>query len=144
MDIIDFSSTSPLPPSSEQNDQNFNLLKTEEVLTERDLPREPSSIWPRGIERDDYMLFLSIFTFDAAHRGYVIEKHAHRDGEKSKGIQVHMELVDLSKNRIFRICEVTDAKAVVTFNEIWSDLGKIETVPVIESSDLVKIFDQKN
>jgi hypothetical protein len=90
------------------------------------------------------MLFLSIFTFDAAHRECIIQKHAHGEGEKPKGIQVHLELVDLSKNRIFRICEVTDAKAVVTFNEIWSDLGKIETIPVIESSDLLKIFEKKN
>lgn len=90
------------------------------------------------------MLFLSILTFDAAHRECIIKRHAHGEGKKPKGIQVHMELVDLSKNRIFRICEVTDAKAVLIFNEIWSDLGKIETVPVIESGDLLKIFDQKN
>jgi hypothetical protein len=90
------------------------------------------------------MLFLSIFTFDATNREHIIQGHALGDERNSRAIQVHMELVDLSKNRIFRICEVTDPKAIVTFNEIWSDLGTIETVPVIESADLLEILDRMN
>ena len=76
----------------------------------------------REIPWEDGMLFLSILTFDAANREYIIERHVRED-RNSRSIQVHMELVDLSKNRIFRICEATDPKAVVMFHEIWSDLG---------------------
>ena len=90
------------------------------------------------------MLFLTIFTFDAANRGAVIKRRA-LDGEKTpEGVQVVMEVVDLAKNRVFRISEVTDPKAILAANMAWSDLGKIETIPVMETAEVLETLQRMN
>ena len=90
------------------------------------------------------MLFLSIFTFDAVNRGDIIKRRA-LDGEKTpEGVQVIMEVVDLAKNRVFRISEVTDPRAILAANMAWSDLGKIETFPVMETAEVLETMRRMN
>ena len=79
------------------------------------------------------MLFLSVFTFDAENRDAVIQR-CTLGGEKGcEDAQVLMEQVDLSKQRIFRITEGANSKAIRKANRTWSDLGKIENVLVMET-----------
>jgi len=84
------------------------------------------------------MLFLSIFTFDAANRKAIIKRRALGGEKVPEGVQVLMEVVDLTKNRVFRISEVTDPKAILAANMAWSDLGKIETIPVMETEEVLE------
>jgi len=90
------------------------------------------------------MLFLSIFTFDAASRETIFKRRALGGGKIPEGVQVLMEVVDLTRNRVFRISEVTDPKAILEANMAWSDLGEIETIPVMESEDVLETLSRMN
>lgn len=90
------------------------------------------------------MLFLSILTFDAANRESIIEKLASGEEKTPAGVQVHMELVDLAKNRVFRITEVTDPKAILAANMDWYGQGEIETNLVMDSEELLEALDRIN
>jgi len=55
---------------------------------------------------------------------------------------MHIEVVDLTKNRVFRICEVTDPKAILEANMVWSDLGEIETIPIMRTDENLETLDR--
>ncbi len=90
------------------------------------------------------MLFLSIFTFDAANRDAILKRRAQEGEKVPEGVQILSEVVDLAKNRIFRISEVTDPKAILEANMAWSDLGEIETFPVMETEEVLETLDRMN
>lgn len=88
------------------------------------------------------MLFLTIFTFDAANREAIVKRRALEKDTIPRGVQVHMEVVDLSKNRVFRIFEVTDPKAILESNMAWSDLAEVETIPVMEIYEMMEVIER--
>lgn len=88
------------------------------------------------------MLFMSIVTFDAANREAIVKEHALGDTMFPEGVQMRMEVVDLSKNRVYRIFEVTDPKAILEANLAWSDLARIETFPVMETEEVLETLDR--
>jgi uncharacterized FAD-dependent dehydrogenase len=93
------------------------------------------------------MLFLSIFTYDAADREKVVKRHVLGGERAPEGVQVLQEVVDLQRNRVFRIAEVTDPKAILAANMAWGDLGNIETFPVMETEEMLEALhriDQKD
>lgn len=90
------------------------------------------------------MLFLSILTFDAANREAFLKRRARGEGKVPEGVQLLTEVVDVTKNRVFRISEVTDPKAILEANMAWSDLGEIETVPVMETEEMLEALDRLN
>jgi hypothetical protein len=96
----------------------------------------------RCIKKESTMLFMSIFTFDAANREAIIKEHALGDIIVPEGVQVRMEVVDLSKNRVYRIFEVTDPKAILEVNLAWSELACIETFPVMETEEVLETLDR--
>jgi hypothetical protein len=98
----------------------------------------------RCIKKEDDMLFMSIFTFDAANREAIINKRSLGEERIPEGVQVRMEVVDLSNNRVFRIFEVTDPKAILEANLAWSDLARIESFPVMETEELLEALDRLN
>jgi glutamate formiminotransferase len=87
---------------------------------------------------------MSIFTFDAANREAIIKRRTLEDTNVSEGVQVCMEVVDLSKNRVYRIFEVTDPKAILKANLKWSDLAQIDTFPVMETDEVLEALDRIN
>jgi uncharacterized protein with GYD domain len=90
------------------------------------------------------MLFLSIFTFDAAHREALIKRRVLGGEKIPEGVQVLQEVVDLQKHRVFRISEVTDPKAILAANMAWNDLGTVETIPVMETEEMLEALDRMN
>jgi hypothetical protein len=96
----------------------------------------------RRIKKENSMLFMSIFTFDAAKREAIINRFALEGSKISPGVQVLMEVVDLSKNRAFRIFEATDPKAILKSNLSWNGFGEIETIPVIEAGEVLKTLER--
>jgi hypothetical protein len=90
------------------------------------------------------MLFLSIFTFGAENRQAIIRRRILGGENVPEGVQVLQEVVDLQKNRVFRISEVTDPRAILAANMAWSDLGEIETIPVMETEDILEALHRMN
>lgn len=87
-------------------------------------------------------MFMSIITFDAADREAILKQHARGDNLLPQGVQMRMEVVDLSKNRVYRIFEVTDPKAILEANLAWNDLARIETFPVMETDEVLDTLDR--
>jgi hypothetical protein len=90
------------------------------------------------------MLFLSILSFDAVNREAILKRRTLGGEQVPKGVHVLQELVDLSKNRVFRISEVTDPKAILEANMAWNDLGEVETVLVMETEEVLESLDRMN
>jgi hypothetical protein len=90
------------------------------------------------------MLFLSIFTFDAGDRERIVKRRVLGGEKVPEGVQVLQEVVDLQKNRVFRISEVTDPKAILAANMAWNDLGEIETIPVMETEEMLEALYRMN
>jgi hypothetical protein len=84
------------------------------------------------------MLYLCIFTFDESRRKAVLKRRASGGDKVPDGVRVLMEVMDLTQNRVFRLCEAPDMETVEAANASWSDLGHIETVPVVESDEIVQ------
>ncbi len=84
------------------------------------------------------MLFMSIFTFDAINRERIVKRRVLGGEKIPEGVQVLQEVVDLQQNRVFRITEVTDPKAILAANMAWNDLGDIETIPVMETEEVLE------
>ncbi len=88
------------------------------------------------------MLFMSIITFDAANREAIMKQHSLGENFFPEGVQMRMEVVDLSKNRVYRIFEVTDPKAILEANLAWDDMARIETFPVMETEEVLETLDR--
>lgn len=83
------------------------------------------------------MLFLCIFTFDADKRKAVIRRRAEHGESVPEGIDVLMEVADLTKNRVFRLAKAVDTESIEKANGAWSDLCCIETIPVQTSEEML-------
>jgi hypothetical protein len=83
------------------------------------------------------MLFLCIFTFDADKRKAVIKRRAEHGENVPEGVDVLMEVADLTKNRVFRLVEAGDKGDIEEANGAWSDLCRIETIPVQTSEEML-------
>ncbi len=87
------------------------------------------------------MLFMSILTFEPRKRSEVIKRRTEKApmtegrviGEWSSTIGV----------RIFRVVEVDDPKAMLGAVTAWSDLGRVELIPVMTSEEAIKIASSK-
>jgi hypothetical protein len=101
-----------------------------------------SSVIVRCINQEGTMLFMSIYTFDAANRETIIKKRTLGEERIPEGVQVRMEVVDLSNNRVFRIFEVTDSKAILKANLAWNGLARIESFPVMETEEVLEALDR--
>jgi hypothetical protein len=84
------------------------------------------------------MLFLCVFTFDAAKRKAIIERRAQQGEMVPEEVKVLMEVVDLTKNRVFRLAEAEDLGTIDAANGAWCDLCQIETIPVQNSEEIVQ------
>ncbi len=84
------------------------------------------------------MLFLCVFTFDASRRKAFIKRRAQQGENIPDGVRVLMEVADLTKNRVFRLAEAADLKGIEEANGAWSDLCRIETIPVERSQEIVQ------
>jgi hypothetical protein len=84
------------------------------------------------------MLYLCIFTFDTARRKAVLKRRASGGEKIPDGVRILMEVMDLTQNRVFRLCQAPDMATIESANAAWRDLGHIETVPVVESEQIVQ------
>jgi hypothetical protein len=82
------------------------------------------------------MLFMAIFTFDPEKKEAVIKRRA------GKGPQTAGKLIGewgtIAGGCTFRVIEEDDPKAMLAAVAAWSDLGKIELIPIMTTEDIVK------
>ena len=85
------------------------------------------------------MLYMNILTWDPDKRDEVM-KRAQTKGFAHEGIKVLGTWGDLQGGRSFQLTEEpADPKLSLKANFEWNDVLKIESVPVMEAEELLKI-----
>jgi len=85
------------------------------------------------------MLFMSIYTFEPAKRNEIIKRRMERGTALREGVKVIGEWTDLGGGRGFLLIEAEDPKVLMAGTLAWSDLMEIESVPVIQTEEVMKL-----
>ncbi len=89
------------------------------------------------------MLFMSIVTREPEKRDEVVQRYAEKGAMTIPGRKVIGTWNAIGGNRVFRLVEIEDPKALVEASIAWSDLVKIEEIPVMETGELMKVISGK-
>ena len=89
------------------------------------------------------MLFMSIYTYEPGNRDAIIKRRAEKGAMLPPGIKVLGEWSSMAGLRVFRLVEAEDPKAFVAAAMAWTDLGKLETYPVIPTEEVMKLVASK-
>jgi hypothetical protein len=85
------------------------------------------------------MLFLNIYTWEPGQRNEVLKRRLEKGIALREGVKLVGEWTDLGGGRGFLLVESNDPKACMASSRAWSDLMKMEIVPVIATADLMKV-----
>jgi hypothetical protein len=87
------------------------------------------------------MLFFDISTWDPQDNDKVVEHF--KNLRPPAGINIINQWVDLNGGRYFILYEAESNEAYAEFNIPWSDVCLIDSVPVMESTDFIKLMISK-
>ena len=89
------------------------------------------------------MLFMSVYTYEPAQRDEVIKRRAEKGAMAPPGMKIIGEWSDVTGGRVFRLVEVGDPRVMLGASAAWADLGKVESVPVMETEEVMKLLPRK-
>ena len=84
------------------------------------------------------MLFFDISTWEPKDSEKVIEHF--KKLKPPAGIKIVNQWMDLNGGRYFILYEAENEKAYAEFNIPWSDICKIDSSPVMESTEFIKLM----
>ena len=84
------------------------------------------------------MLFMDVSTWEQSEQEKILE-HFKRLTVPD-GIDIINQWIDLSGNRIYILYEAENNEAYGAFNLPWSDICMIDSVPVMEASEFMKLI----
>ena len=86
------------------------------------------------------MLFMTIYTYEPEKRDEVIKRRAEKGAIAPEGMKIVGEWSAVTGCRVFRLVEVDDPRVMLGASAAWADLGKIETVPVMQTEEAMKLL----
>ena len=86
------------------------------------------------------MLFMGIATYPPERRNEVVKRRAEKGMTTPEGIKLINQWVDICGGRVFTLAEANDTAALLAWNFGYSDLCRMELVPVMESEDVMKLI----
>ena len=89
------------------------------------------------------MLFMTVYTYEPEKREAVIKRRAEKGKMAPPGMKIVGEWSDITGGRVFRLVEVDDPRVMLGASAAWADLGKIESVPVMETEEVMKLVSGK-
>ena len=89
------------------------------------------------------MLFMSIVSWEPEKMDEVIKRFTEKGAMTLPGRKVIGTWSEIGGNRVFRLVEIEDPKALVAATFAWSDLVKIEEIPVMETEEMMKVISSK-
>jgi uncharacterized protein with GYD domain len=89
------------------------------------------------------MLFMTTYTYEPGNRDAVVKRRAEKGMMAPPGMKVIGEWSVVTGGKVFRLVEVDDPRVMAGASAAWGDLGKIETVPVMPSEDMIKLLQSK-
>lgn len=88
------------------------------------------------------MLYMTIFTYEPEKRDEVIGRVMEKGRMTPDGVKEIGVWSALTGGRVFRIIEADDPAAIYKATYAWTDLGRLEIVPVIKTDALVEMLKQ--
>ncbi len=86
------------------------------------------------------MLFMAVFSYAPEKRNEVLQRRTEKGPLVPEGMKLLGEWSYIGFGRVFRLYEVSDPVVAVRAGHAWSDLGKIETFPLIETDKLIALM----
>ena len=80
---------------------------------------------------------MSIYTWEPEKTEEVFKRRARK--WFPEGVKIIGQWTDLASNRTFTLWEA-DAKSTTRFSHAWSDAGKSEIIPVMETEEYMKLI----
>jgi hypothetical protein len=87
--------------------------------------------------KEEVMLFMTVYSYPPAHRNEVIQRRATKGPQLPDGVKALGEWSYLGSGKVFRLVEAADAAEVYKAVYAWSDLGTVETYPVLEVEQIM-------
>ena len=87
------------------------------------------------------MLFMSIFSWEPEQRNEVIKRRMQGQA-LPEGVKAIGEWVQVGGGRVFRLIDIPDSKLGLASALPWTDIGKLELIPVMDSEEAVKLAAQ--
>ena len=89
------------------------------------------------------MLFMTVYTYKPSNRDAVIKRRLEKGPQLPPEVKSLGEWSYTGGGRVFRLIDTTDAAAAFKASYGWSDLGTVETYPVMEVESVMKIVGHK-
>ena len=89
------------------------------------------------------MLFMTTYTYEPGNREAVVKRRAEKGAMAPPGMKIVGEWSAITGGRVFRLVEVEDPRAMAGAAAAWADLGKIETIPVMPTEEMMKLLSSK-
>lgn len=86
------------------------------------------------------MLFMTIFSYEPENRDQVIERALSKGTMVPEGAKELGQWSSTGGGKVFRLVEIDDPKVLYQGTYAWSDVGKIEIYPVLETAELLKML----
>ena len=83
------------------------------------------------------MLFMSIYTWKPENRDAVVARRMEIVSAP-EGVKRINQWSDVSSGRVITLFEADNSLALVAYSRAWSDLGKFEIFPVVETEEVLK------
>jgi len=85
------------------------------------------------------MLFMTVYTYEPGQRNEIVKRRLERGTVVSEGVKVIGEWSYIGGGRGFMVLEAQDPKVIMATTLAWSDLIKFETLPVMETEEVMKL-----
>jgi Domain of unknown function (DUF3303) len=86
------------------------------------------------------MQFMATITWDPGKRDEMVTRARTQGVEPLKDVKVLGEWIDIHGGRAFRLIEADDPKSILLTNLGWSDICKIEAVPVLPVAEAMGVI----
>jgi hypothetical protein len=84
------------------------------------------------------MLFMTIFTYEPDKRDEVVKRALTKGTMVPEGAMDLGQWSSTSGGKVFRLVEMDDPLVAYKGTYAWSDLGKVEVYPVIDTQELLR------
>ncbi|MGE5361141.1 MAG: DUF3303 domain-containing protein [Bacteroidales bacterium] len=85
------------------------------------------------------MLFMTVYSFPPANRNEVIKRRLTMGPQLSDKVKSVGEWSYLGSGKVFRLIEANDPEEVYKGSYAWSDLGTVETYPVMPVEEIMRM-----
>jgi hypothetical protein len=94
------------------------------------------------MERRYKMLLMGIFTYEPGQRNEAVKRRMQGPA-LPEGVKIIGEWTELAGGRTFRVVDMPDdAKLGLAATLPWSDIGKMQFIPVMDTEEAVKLAAQ--